>query len=68
MPSTRPSECLAGDDALVRGAWAEAREVFEEALAVREFPEARRDWDTQPGGSTSLNLYSVPENMLTVCT
>jgi LuxR family maltose regulon positive regulatory protein len=40
MPSTRPSECRAGDDALARGAWAEAREAFEEALGVREFPEA----------------------------
>ena len=40
MLSTRPSECLAGDEGLARGAWAEAREVFEEALGVREFPEA----------------------------
>ena len=40
MPSTRPAGCLAGDDALARGAWAEAREAFEEALGVRAFPEA----------------------------
>jgi hypothetical protein len=40
MASTRPSECLAADDALARGAWAEAREAFEEALGVREIPEA----------------------------
>ena len=40
MPSTRPAGCLAGDDALARGAWAEAREAFEEALSVRAFPEA----------------------------
>jgi LuxR family transcriptional regulator, maltose regulon positive regulatory protein len=40
MPSTRPAECLAGDDALARGAWAEAREAFEETLGARELPEA----------------------------
>jgi DNA-binding NarL/FixJ family response regulator len=40
MPSTRPIECLDGDDALARGAWAEAREAFNEALEVRELPEA----------------------------
>lgn len=36
----RPPECLAGDDALARGAWAEAREAFETALGDRELPEA----------------------------
>ena len=36
----RPPECLAGDDALARGAWAEAREAFERALGDRELPEA----------------------------
>jgi DNA-binding NarL/FixJ family response regulator len=40
MPASRPPECLAGDDALARGAWAEAREAFEWALADRELPEA----------------------------
>src|SRR5580692_1440916 len=40
MPLTRPLLCLAGDDALVRGAWAEAREEFEKALGTHEFPEA----------------------------
>ena len=40
MPSMRPPECLAGDDALARGAWAEAREAFERALGDRELPEA----------------------------
>lgn len=39
MPATRPPECLAGDEALARGAWAEARDAFAEALGVREFPE-----------------------------
>ena len=40
MPLTRPIECLDGDDALARGAWAEAREAFERTLARRELPEA----------------------------
>jgi len=40
MPSTRPTECLDGDDALSRGAWAEARQAFNEALEIRELPEA----------------------------
>jgi hypothetical protein len=40
MLSTRPAECLAGDDALARGAWAEAREAFEETPGARELPEA----------------------------
>ena len=40
MPLTRPPECLTGDDALARGAWAEAREAFERTLGVRELPEA----------------------------
>jgi DNA-binding NarL/FixJ family response regulator len=40
MPLTRPTECLDGDNALARGAWAEAREAFREALEVRELPEA----------------------------
>src|SRR5215470_7269749 len=39
MPET-PSECLAGNQALQRGAWLEARTAFEHALAVRESPEA----------------------------
>jgi LuxR family transcriptional regulator, maltose regulon positive regulatory protein len=40
MPWSRPPECLAGDDALARGAWGEAREAFEAALRFREIPEA----------------------------
>lgn len=40
MPLTRPTECLDGDDALARGAWAEAREAFQRTLARRELPEA----------------------------
>src|SRR5580692_3120169 len=40
MPLTRPLLCLAGDDALERGAWAEARKAFEEAPGARELPEA----------------------------
>ena len=37
---TRPEDCEAGDAALSRGAWADARTAFEAALAVRESPEA----------------------------
>jgi LuxR family transcriptional regulator, maltose regulon positive regulatory protein len=40
MSSTRPTECLDGDDALARGAWEEARKAFNAALEVRELPEA----------------------------
>ena len=40
MPSLKPPECLAGDEALARGAWTEAREAFEAALRERETPEA----------------------------
>jgi DNA-binding NarL/FixJ family response regulator len=40
MTSPRPTECQTGDEALARGAWAEAREAFEAALGVREMPEA----------------------------
>jgi DNA-binding NarL/FixJ family response regulator len=36
----KPSGCLAGDEALARGAWAEAREAFEAALNIAEAPEA----------------------------
>jgi len=36
----RSADCLAGDDALARGAWAEAREAFERTLDSRELPEA----------------------------
>ena len=38
--SSRPSECLVGDDALSRGAWSEARAAFDVALGVCETPEA----------------------------
>jgi LuxR family transcriptional regulator, maltose regulon positive regulatory protein len=40
MPATRPPDCHAGDDALARGEWAEARESFEKILATHELPEA----------------------------
>jgi LuxR family maltose regulon positive regulatory protein len=39
MSSPRPSECPAGDEALARGAWAEARDAFEAALRIGEAPE-----------------------------
>lgn len=38
--SSRPADCLIADDALSRGAWSEARGAFDEALRVRESPEA----------------------------
>ena len=40
MSFPRPPECVAGDEALARGAWAEARSAFEQALRIQEFPEA----------------------------
>jgi LuxR family transcriptional regulator, maltose regulon positive regulatory protein len=40
MVQPRPPECLAADEALERGAWAEARTAFEAALLTRETPEA----------------------------
>jgi DNA-binding CsgD family transcriptional regulator/outer membrane protein assembly factor BamD (BamD/ComL family) len=40
MPALRPAEYLAGDDALARGAWEEARNAFESVLSSRESPEA----------------------------
>jgi LuxR family maltose regulon positive regulatory protein len=40
MAALRPPECLAGDAALSRGAWDEARNAFEGVLRIREFPEA----------------------------
>jgi LuxR family transcriptional regulator, maltose regulon positive regulatory protein len=40
MRVSKLPECLAGYDALARGAWAEARQAFEAALAVAEHPEA----------------------------
>jgi DNA-binding NarL/FixJ family response regulator len=36
----RSAECSAGDEALQRGAWVEAREAFDRALEERESPEA----------------------------
>ena len=38
--SSRPAECAPGDEALARGAWADARTAYEGALRVRETPEA----------------------------
>jgi hypothetical protein len=40
MTDPRPAACRAGDDALARGDWDEARAAFEQALAERESPEA----------------------------
>jgi len=40
LMSIRPAECSAGDAALTRGAWLEARDAFESALHVQETPEA----------------------------
>ena len=40
MTLPRPPECLSGDQALARGAWAEARGAFEAVLQIREIPEA----------------------------
>jgi DNA-binding NarL/FixJ family response regulator len=36
----RPMECFAGDEAIARGSWAEARAAYEGALRDREIPEA----------------------------
>jgi ATP/maltotriose-dependent transcriptional regulator MalT len=36
----RPSESIAGDEFLARGAWSDARDAFESALRARESPEA----------------------------
>ena len=40
MSLPRPPECVPGDEALERGAWAEARAAFEAARRIREIPEA----------------------------
>ncbi len=40
MSRPRPAECLEGDEALARGAWAEARALFEAVLRADELPEA----------------------------
>src|SRR5258705_953208 len=40
MSASPPAECLAGDEALQRGAWPEARDAFTSALRVHETPEA----------------------------
>jgi ATP/maltotriose-dependent transcriptional regulator MalT len=40
MSSPRPPECLAGDAALARSAWADARDAFDAVLRIRELPEA----------------------------
>lgn len=36
----RPEDCAAGDAALARGAWEEARDAFQRTLGARESPEA----------------------------
>jgi LuxR family maltose regulon positive regulatory protein len=40
MSLPRSPECVPGDEALARGAWAKARAAFEAALRIRELPEA----------------------------
>jgi DNA-binding CsgD family transcriptional regulator len=40
MVSLRPADCVDGEAALARGAWADARAAFEDALAARESAEA----------------------------
>ena len=40
MSLTGPSGCVGGDDALARGAWTEARDAFDAALAIQETPES----------------------------
>src|SRR5690349_4066602 len=40
MTGPQSAEYLAGNDALARGAWAEARDAYEAALRAREDPEA----------------------------
>src|SRR5258707_873022 len=40
MSLTKRSASRAGDEALARGAWADARSAFEAALAAEETPEA----------------------------
>ena len=40
MSAARPSDCIAGDEALARGDWAGARDAFETALRTQESAEA----------------------------
>ena len=40
MTSAAPDDCRAGQEALLRAAWPEARAAFTDALATRESPEA----------------------------
>jgi DNA-binding NarL/FixJ family response regulator len=40
VSSNRPFDCRAGDEALAIGAWPEARQAYESALAVQESAEA----------------------------
>ena len=40
MSLSRPAGCVAGDEALSRGAWVEARDAFTAALRTHETPEA----------------------------
>jgi len=40
MALPRPADCRAGDDALARGDWQQARLAYEAALEIGEFPEA----------------------------
>ncbi|HEY1660715.1 MAG TPA: LuxR C-terminal-related transcriptional regulator [Candidatus Sulfotelmatobacter sp.] len=40
MPTPRPPECRAGDQALARGEWKKARRAYQAALRNREVPEA----------------------------
>ena len=40
MSRAQSADCLAGLDALARGAWTDARDAFEASLRVQETPEA----------------------------
>jgi DNA-binding NarL/FixJ family response regulator len=40
MSAPQPSDCPGGDEALARGAWADARSAFESVLRERESPQA----------------------------
>jgi LuxR family transcriptional regulator, maltose regulon positive regulatory protein len=56
MDDRRPPECLTADEALLRGAWADARIAFEAALRVRESPEALEGLGTAAWGLDLADL------------
>ena len=49
-----PAACLAGSDALARGAWTEARDAFDAVLRDAEIPEALE------GKGLAANLFEHP--------